>query len=111
MDENQYVYLMENARIPEALTKEALRDSLERNLVAANPSMIDKVEKGLCKPTEVRFLQPETYLLYRDMMLMKGHSVGQLKPVDVISNELQRRFFFGLQEDFEELKKLSGVQR
>lgn len=111
VDETRYVYLMEIARIPETLTKEALRDSLEKNLAAANPSMGDKVEKGLCKPTEVRFLQPETYLLYRDMLLMKGHSVGQLKPVNVISNEMQRRFFFGLQEDFEELKRLSGGQR
>ena len=51
------------------------------------------------------FLQPETYLLYRDLLLMKGYSVGQLKPVNVISNEMQRKFFFGLQEDFDELKR------
>lgn len=95
---------MEIAKIPETLTKEALRDWLEKNLAAANPSMGDKVKKGLCKPPKVCFLQPETYLLYRDMLLMKGYSVGQLKPVNVISNEMQRRFFFGLQDDFEELK-------
>lgn len=111
IDNTRYVYLMEIAKIPEALTKEALRDSLEANLAKANPSMGDKVNKGLCKPTEVLFLQPETYLLYRDTLLMKGYSVGQLKPVNVISNEMQRRFFFGLQEDFEELKKISRSQR
>lgn len=106
-DNTRYVYLMEIAKIPESLTKEALRDSLEENLAKANPSMGDKVKKGLCKPTEVLFLQPETYLLYRDLMLMKGYSVGQLKPVNVISNEMQRKFFFGLQEEFDELKKIS----
>ena len=46
-------------------TKEAPRDSLEANLAKVNPSMGNKVKKGLCKPTEVLFLQPETYLLYR----------------------------------------------
>lgn len=105
-DNTRYVYLMEIAKIPKGLTKEVLRDSLEANLAKSNPSMGDKVKKGLCAPTEVLFLQPETYLLYRDLLLMKGYSVGQLKPVNVISNEMQRKFFFGLQEDFDELKKI-----
>ncbi len=38
-------------------------------------------------------------------MLIKGYSVGQLKPVNVISNYTQQKFFFGLQEDFDKLKK------
>lgn len=105
-DNTRYVYLMEIAKVPKGLTKEVLRDSLEANLAKANPSMGDKVKKGLCAPTEVLFLQPETYLLYRDLLLMKGYSVGQLKPVNVISNEMQRKFFFGLQEDFDALKKI-----
>ena len=67
--------------------------------------MGDKVKKGLCAPTEVLFLQPETYLLYRDLMLIRGYSVGQLKPVNVISNYTQQKFFFGLREDFDKLKK------
>ncbi len=104
-DNIRYVYLMEIAKIPKDLTKDALRDSLERNLAKANPSMGDKVKKGLCAPTEVLFLQPETYLLYRDLMLMKGYSVGQLKPVNVISNYTQQKFFSGLREDFDKLKK------
>lgn len=111
LDNTRYVYLMEIAKIPQELTKEQLRNSLENNLAKANPSMGDKVNKGLCKPTEVLFLQPETYLLYRDLMLMKGYSVGQLKPINVVSNEMQRKFLFGLQEDFDELKNISRSQK
>ncbi len=68
----------------------------------------DKVKSGLIKPVKLVFAQPETYVLYKEMMLMKGNSIAQLKPVTVIGNELQRKFFFGLVEDFEEIKRLSA---
>ena len=58
----------------------------------------DKVAKGICGPTKLNFLEPETYMLYRDLMISKGVASGQLKPVRVINNEIQRRFFFGLTE-------------
>ena len=45
------------------------------------------------------FLQPETYLLYRDLMIHKGVAAAQLKPVHVIRSEFQRRFFFAPQEE------------
>lgn len=44
---------------------------LERNLAKANPSMGDKVAKGICAPTKLNILEPETYSLYRDLMIMK----------------------------------------
>ena len=47
-------------------------------------------------------------MLYKEMMLMKGNSIAQLKPVTVIGNELQKNFFFALIEDFEEIKKVCG---
>ena len=67
--------------------------------------MGDKIKKGLCKPTEVKFMQSEAFLLWRDMVVIKGASPGQQKPVTVISNEAQRKFFFGQTEDFETVKK------
>ena len=42
------------------------------------------------------------------MLLMKGNSIAQLKPVTVIGNELQKNFFFALTEDFEEIKDITG---
>lgn len=101
----RYLYFMELGDMPEGLKPKEIRYVLERNLAAANPSMGDKVKKGICGTTKLNILEPETYMLYRDLMLMKGVASGQLKPVRVISNEVQRKFFFGLTEYGVELVK------
>ena len=48
------------------------------------------------RPLEVRFVQPQTYALYRDLKVMGGASPNQIKPVHVIANDRLKRFFFGL---------------
>ena len=48
--------------------------------------------------------------IIKKMLLMKGNSIAQLKPVTVIGNEMQRRFFFRLVEDFEEIKAISALR-
>ena len=68
--------------------------------------MPDDVRKIL---TEDLIPMPETYILYREVMLAKGASVAQLKPVTVISNEFQKKYFFSLTESFEEIKKTAAV--
>ena len=94
----RYVYFMEIGNMPEGLKLKEIRYVLEQNLAKANPSMGDKVKKGICGATKLNLLEPETYMLYRDLMLAKGVASGQLKPVRVIRNEMQRKFFFGLTE-------------
>ena len=47
-------------------------------------------------PLEVRFVQPQTYALYRDMKILDGASPNQIKPLHVIANEKLKRFFFAL---------------
>ena len=106
-DNSRYIYIMEIAKVPADLTEETIRDTLEENLAKVNPSMGDKVKRGLCEPTAVLFSQPETFILYREMLQMKGYSVGQTKPVTVITNEVQRKFFFSLTDDFEDIKALN----
>ena len=49
-------------------------------------------------PLEVRFVQPQTYALYRDMKILDGASPNQIKPVHVIGNDKLKRFFFALQQ-------------
>ena len=63
------------------------------------------MKAGICGPTKLNIVEPETYMLYRDLMQTKGVASGQLKPVRVINNELQRKFFFGLTEYGVELVK------
>lgn len=92
----RYLYFMEIGNLPADLRPKEIRYVLEQNLAKANPSMGDKVARGICGATKLNILEPDTYMLYRDLMLSKGVASGQLKPVRVISNEMQRKFFFGL---------------
>ena len=48
------------------------------------------------QPLEVKFVQPQTYVLNRDLKVMGGASPNQIKPIYVISDERLKRFFFGL---------------
>lgn len=90
----RYIFLLEFAKDNPGVPLETIRDTIEKHLAVMNPSMGDKVKTGICSPTKVEILQPETCLLYRDLMIMKGASAAQLKPVHVIKNEFQRKFFF-----------------
>lgn len=94
----RYLFFMEIGKQPQGLRPKEIRYVLEQKLAEANPSMGDKVKKGICGYTKLNILEPETYMLYRDLMISKGASAGQLKPVRVINNEIQRKFFFGLTE-------------
>lgn len=80
------------------VTPKEIRYVLEQELAKANPSMGEKVKKGICGATRVNFLAEETYMLYRDLMISRGTASTQIKPVHVINNEIQRKFFFGTTE-------------
>ena len=105
-EEIRYVFVMEIDKVPEDLTEQQILTCLEKNLAQANPSLGDKLDKGLINHTKILFAQPETYVLYREVMQARGASVAQLKPVTVISNEFQKKYFFSLTDMFEEIKKL-----
>ena len=109
IDNSRYVYLLEIDKVPQELTCDMVRDTLEDCLAQVNPSMGDKVKKGICAPTGLLFSQPETFILYREMLQMNGYSVGQTKPVTVITNEFQRRFFFRMTETFEEIRSICAA--
>ncbi len=94
----RYVYLMEIGDHPQELTLEKIRKHVDAKLCTFNPDLKSLIDKNICAPTDLHIVQDETYMLYRDLMAMKGRNSAQLKPVRIISNELQRRFFFGLIE-------------
>lgn len=94
----RYVFLVEIEELPVGVTKEQFRACIDKHLAVANPSMGKKIETGVCAPSGLILLQKETFLLYRDMMIMLGSSASQLKPVHIIMNEKQRKFFFGLED-------------
>lgn len=71
-------------------------DLLNEKLCAAHSSYRNKVEQKTMRPLEVRFVQPQTYALYRDIKIMDGASPNQIKPLHVINNDKLKRFFFAL---------------
>ena len=75
------------------------RTIIEEKLSIANPSFGAKVKEGILAPTELKFVQQETYALYRDLMIMKGTSENQLKPVRVIDNLFKEKYFFKLVDE------------
>ena len=101
----RYQYFMEIGANPYKATPKVIRMVLEEQLAKANPSMGDKVKEGVCGDTRLNFLEKESYALYRDMMVKKGVASSQLKPVRVISNEIQRKYFFALTEYSAEVMK------
>jgi len=69
---------------------------LNRKLCEAHDSYRQKIEQKIMLPLQVKFLQPQTYALYRDLKIMGGASPNQIKPLHVIPEGRLKRFFLGL---------------
>lgn len=95
----KYVMFLELRGDSAKTDRELIRSTAEKYLGEANPSMADKFKTGVCGPLELKILQPETFLLYKDLMVMKGASAAQLKPVHVLNTPYQQKFFSKLTED------------
>ena len=89
----KYVYLMEIEDLPDNVTKENLQERLNENLCGTDPLLFNKIEKGIIGKTEVHFLQPETYLLYKELKVAKGTSPAQVKPPRILREEEDISFF------------------
>lgn len=113
-DEPTCVYLMEIDEMPEGYDKDKIENILKDNFIEAITGGSDeltstsskaasdyghKIKSGMLNNIEIKFLQPETYLLYRDLMISKGTSSAQLKPPRVIVNDFHKRFFLALLDD------------
>lgn len=95
----RYVYLMEIEDLPENVTKEILKDKLNENLGSVEPSLADKIEKGIVEKTDLYFLQPETYLFYKELRIARGTSSAQVKPPRILRDEPDIKFFSVLLDD------------
>ena len=95
----RYVFLMEIEDLPEGVTKEELRDVLNDNFCANDPVLAWKIEKGMIGKTDLKFLQPETYLFYKELRVARGTSSAQVKPPRILRDEPDMRFFSVLLDD------------
>lgn len=94
----RYVILMEPDQELDESKLPEYRDIVENLLGQANPSFGKKVTDGTLGRTKLCITQKETYMLYRDLMIMKGVSQNQLKPVRAIDTLMKEKFFFKLVE-------------
>lgn len=94
----RYVILIEGENFKQGKDRERIRDVLEEKMAIANPSYGKKVKEKILAPLEIKLLQNETFALYRDLMIMRGISSNQLKPVRLIDTEVRKKFFFALIE-------------
>ncbi|MFT8593665.1 MAG: GH3 auxin-responsive promoter family protein [Bifidobacterium sp.] len=92
----RYVLFMEADRHVDIERHAEYRSLIEGKLSVANPSFGSKVRDGVLGAMDIRFVQQETYYLYRDLMVLRGTSENQLKPVRVIDTPGKERFFFAL---------------
>ena len=72
---------------------------LNRKLCEAHDSYRTKIVQKTMLPLEVKFVQPQTYALYRDLKVIGGASPNQIKPIHVITEGKLKRFFFGLLQE------------
>ena len=91
-----YVFLIEPMKEDTGVSIEQLTECVYKHMREANGEFAGYVDTGRIKKPVAHWLQPETTILYRDMMVFRGASANQLKPVRVIMNEKQRKFFFSL---------------
>ena len=92
----RYVMFLEPEKHLSKEKHDHYRDICDEKMGIANPSYGAKIKDKLLLPLKLCFLQQETYYLYRDMMMLKGISENQIKPVRVIDTPRKEKFFFGL---------------
>ncbi|MBQ7183990.1 MAG: GH3 auxin-responsive promoter family protein [Clostridia bacterium] len=95
-DTGHYTVLMESDREITADRWPYYSGILDRRLCQVHDSYRKKIEQKTMLPLQVKFVQPQTYALYRDLKVMGGASPNQIKPIHVITDGRLKRFFFGL---------------
>ncbi len=91
-----YEFLIEPMTEETNISAQRLTECVLKHMREANGEYALMVDTGKLNKPVAHWLQPQSAILYRDMMVYKGASANQLKPVHVIVNEKQRKFFFGL---------------
>jgi hypothetical protein len=90
----RYVLFIEPDKEIEESKIEEYRDTAEKLLGQANPSFGQKIMNNTLGKTKLCITQQEAYMLYRDIMIRKGVSQNQLKPVRAIDTPMKEKFFF-----------------
>ncbi len=88
-----YEFFIEMMECPDDIDSKKMCECLKKHLCEENPLLIYKFERKLCGPVMYHKLQSETYQLWRDKQILMGAASTQIKPVKIILNEAQLRYF------------------
>ena len=91
-----YTLLLETDNLALKNDAEKVAGIMHRKLCEANPDIQFAQDEGLLGMTEVVFVQPQTFALYKDLQTMHGVSRNQAKPVRLIDTPEKEKFFFAL---------------
>ncbi len=92
----KYVFLLETEGDIPKDKLDGYAEIMDKKLGEANPAyMYTRMAKEL-NPARILILEPQTNALWRDLMIMKGTSPNQIKPVRVIDTPVKEKFFLGL---------------
>lgn len=96
---SQYVFLIQPPVPVSGISEETLAEALERHLREANPVYEECVvaDRNLQK-AKAFWLQPESTFLWRDLQVARGRSANHLKPLRILQNEEQKKFFYILRD-------------
>ena len=101
----RYVFLMEIEDLPKGLTRDIIQDRLNKHFCDTDPVLAYKIEKGVIGKTELHFLQPETYMFYKELRIARGIPSGQVKPPRILRDDPDIRFFNILRDDEQNLNE------
>ena len=91
-----YEFLIEPTHEGVQVSRKTLEECILRHMREQNEVFGENIDEGSLETPIAYWLQPQTSILYRDMMVFKGAPANQIKPVHVILNERQRKFFYAL---------------
>ncbi len=94
----RYVFFVEIDRKKLDFSPKEFKTILEEHLSKENPSLGDKIKRGICGHIKIYFLENDAYSLYRDIEIMKGTAPSQIKPVNILRNDKKKAFFLGLSD-------------
>ena len=82
----RYVVFLETDPVIRPEDRGTCRDILEEELASASDFYRQYIGDGHLSPMKLVCLQPQTCQLYRELMIYKGASSNQMKPVHMIDN-------------------------
>lgn len=91
----RYTFFMETQPPMNAQDAEYCARVIDEKLGKANAAYRAVTESGEIDHCRVYPVQEQTYALYRDLMIYRGTSPNQIKPVRVIDNPIKEKFFKG----------------